>query len=1391
LGASTGVLLEFNNVTNHAAATLAPNNLAAAGTMNINVNSGLFFAIGETFPLLSWNSGTAPAVNLAFLAGAGGHLVTNGNQIDLVIDDPPYIWTGAAGDFTWNTTSIDWTRSGVPVTWVDGHYALFDDTSSITNLTLSGTITPTNATINNSASPYAITNSPGNVIGGPGSLIKAGNGTLMLPGGANTYTGPTTLAGGMTIVNVLANGGSPSDIGAANNGSANIVFSGGTLQYTGPGAGIDRLFSVGPGGGTIDNESTAAGALVLNNPGPLRMVGNGPRGLILTGPGTSGDTLACALTNHPAGTSLTKNGTGLWILTGTNSYAGGTALLAGNLQIGAGAVGTGGPSGSLGNGSVLTVAGTIIDFLRTGTLTVPGGISGGGSVALDGSGTVILANNNTYNGGTTINTGTLQLGNGGGTGSLLGSAGIVDNSLLVFNTGGSFVYSGAGGIISGTGNVIVQGGGFIKAIGNNTYTGWTRIDANTTLQPSEGQDGALASSVVTNNGTLRLTRQNAFTYAGNIYGNSGRLQIGANNFNPGTMNLTGTSMVFSNGIFIGDNELILGDGITPLSGSMTGNVTFVNNFTTVDDNLRRLTFNRLDDFTFGWNITTNFTSPQGNQGIVQLNGAATVTLTGNNTYAGGTVVNGGALAIGNGGGSGSVGSGPVTINNNNNALPLVINRTGTLTIPGVISGTMNVVKLGSGALFLNGVNTYTGTTTVTNGTLGGSGTIAAPVTLAPGTTLAPGPAANSVGTLTVNSDLSIGGNVSIAVNKSLSPSNSMVVVSGALTSTGTGTLTVNNVGPQFTVGDRFVVFSQPVANVAVLPSANATWINNLAVDGSIQVATLTLVVYQGLTNSVLGGAGLNLVSNQVTAFNLGSSGQDGVSIGMPATLLGLDAHLQQLDPSSSLPVGAYIRQALIGTSNGIPNSVLGTVTATKTGPTNISVTADFSPSGASTYSIQAYYKGTLLAQASNQTAAASIQIYNGPNYPCIFCPPWPWSWGWNYWGWWPYWYWPYWHYPYYPIPNRYPLDLYWDWWQYPVYVSINAGPIVLTDHLYLSADNVQLASPPTALNLVATQVPSLTVINENANYRYGSLAATALGNATETPLSTSTTNALMIGNIGSSGQDGVSVAIPTNLSLVDMQIAQLDVSNSLPVGAYLQQQVLGTANGITNGVLGTVTAIKTGPTNISVTADFSPSGASTYSIQAYYQGTLVAQASNQTAAATMQIINGPNYPCIECPPWPWSWGWGYWGCWPYWGYWGCWHYPFYPYPNRYPIDLFWDWWRYPIYVSINAGPIVLTDHLYLSADNVQLASPPAAVQLTASQVPALTVSAAAVTPVVMTSSQTSSNLILQWAGTGNLQTKTNINSTTTWSAVSGASSPYTVNIIKTNRQFYRVTQPSP
>jgi hypothetical protein len=173
-----------------------------------------------------------------------------------------------------------------------------------------------------------------------------------------------------------------------------------------------------------------------------------------------------------------------------------------------------------------------------------------------------------------------------------------------------------------------------------------------------------------------------------------------------------------------------------------------------------------------------------------------------------------------------------------------------------------ITSVTKGALFVNGGNASS-STTVSGGTLGGTGTLSGPVALNAGTTLAPGASAGLIGALTINNNLTNGGNIAIEVNKSLSPSNDLVVVSGVLTNTGTGTLTVSNLGPALAVGDKFTLFSKPMQNGAALTvtGAGATWANNLAVDGSITALTMPVTVNTnppGMQVWVSGGNMLNL-----------------------------------------------------------------------------------------------------------------------------------------------------------------------------------------------------------------------------------------------------------------------------------------------------------------------------------------------------------------------------------------------------------------------------------------------------------------------------------------------------------------------------------------------------
>jgi autotransporter-associated beta strand protein len=179
---------------------------------------------------------------------------------------------------------------------------------------------------------------------------------------------------------------------------------------------------------------------------------------------------------------LVKNGGGTLILTGNNTYTDedtykGITVSAGKLQIG-----NGGTTGSL-KGDIENQS--IVEFNRSGEVEYDGVISGSGRLVKEGAGTLILTNDNTYK-GTTVSDGTLQIGNGGTTGSIQGD---IDNqSIVEFNRSdvAEVIYDGVtyngviyDGVISGSGRLDKAGSGTLILTKDNTYTGETFIKAGT------------------------------------------------------------------------------------------------------------------------------------------------------------------------------------------------------------------------------------------------------------------------------------------------------------------------------------------------------------------------------------------------------------------------------------------------------------------------------------------------------------------------------------------------------------------------------------------------------------------------------------------------------------------------------------------------------------------------------------------------------------------------------------------------------------------------------------------------------------------------------------------------------------------------------------------------
>ncbi|WP_079212868.1 autotransporter-associated beta strand repeat-containing protein [Brucella pituitosa] len=147
--------------------------------------------------------------------------------------------------------------------------------------------------------------------------------------------------------------------------------------------------------------------------------------------------------------------------------------------------------------------------------------TGPGRVEQIGSGTTVLTADSSYPGGTLISTGTLQLGNGRATGSIVGN--VTDNGTLAFDRNNTLIFAGT---ISGMGKVTQMGSGTTILTGTNSYAGGTLISAGVLQIGNGGATGSIGGNV-TNNSGLWFNRNNTLNFAGMISGMGKVTQIGS------------------------------------------------------------------------------------------------------------------------------------------------------------------------------------------------------------------------------------------------------------------------------------------------------------------------------------------------------------------------------------------------------------------------------------------------------------------------------------------------------------------------------------------------------------------------------------------------------------------------------------------------------------------------------------------------------------------------------------------------------------------------------------------------------------------------------------------------------------------------------------------------
>jgi len=565
-------------------------------------------------------------------------------------------------------------------------------------------------------------------VGGSTSFVSTNLDSLFAGSMANVTLDPAANAGIDTTAGNFTYSSNVAGTLGLNKMGANTLTLTGSNSYSGPTIVTSGTLQLGDG--TFGHDSTISGAsAVINATLAFNLYANQTYAGAISGTG-----------------GMTKLGPATVILTGSNTYTGATTISSGTLQFGktaslyndnpsswtvsnlvvaSGATaafnvgGSGEFAGSdidtlkaLGTGSNGFKSGAILGLDTTnaagGTFTYTSGIanpnSGANVLSLEktGANTLVLTGSSSYTGGTTVNGGTLQIGNGS-SGSIAGAGTVTVNpgATLALNLATGGTNSNAIAIVSGA-TVSAMESGTMTLAGNITGAGGVT------------QNGA---------GRTILIGTNSFSGPTNI--DAGVLQLNATS----AANMTTVNVGLDNGLQFGGNTILVGG----LSGS--GAIALLNGTSgvalTVGNNNQSSTYSGI----------ISGTNPAGS---LTKTGTGTWTLTGSNSFVGATTVNAGTIKLGNayalaqsgtvtvnsangvafGSGITAVtlknlnGSGGVSLaNDDSNAVTLTANNAANESFAGIIGGIGNFVKAGGGVLSVNGANTYTGKTSISGGNL--------------------------------------------------------------------------------------------------------------------------------------------------------------------------------------------------------------------------------------------------------------------------------------------------------------------------------------------------------------------------------------------------------------------------------------------------------------------------------------------------------------------------------------------------------------------------------------------------------------------------------------------------------------------------------------------------
>ena len=722
--------------------TLAgPITLTGSRTLTVNSDVAISGAIGASSGTFGLTKNGPATLTLSGQSTYGGTTTVSAGRL-LLAGGNNRLPTGASVVMSGGTLDLGSTSQTTTGSLTLSSGSLAGNSLSAGGITISGGTVSAAALTNTGTSAIAISGGGTipSILASTSGLTKTGNNTLTLTG-VNTYSGLTTVSTGTLVVGTntaLGTPGAGNDVTVANNASVwladGVTVSGKAISLVGRGSTFDSSGALRAASGTATwagdialptdvTDAPRVGAGSVTNPVSTLVVSG-----VVSG---SNATHGFAIRTYTTGAAVVGQNGGTVVLSGSNTYAGPTAVVTGALVLAGGDNRL--PAGTLLNiGNVSNVSWASADLggtnqaiggLRSAGTTMPvvltntsataslvtigqdveeghvydGVISGNLAVTKTGSNRLQLGGANTYTGTTTLNAGTLRIGNSVGTVGAITSSGI------------------------GTGPLVLNGGTFSSSTGTaRTIYNPTTLGGDVALgDTTAGFAGLLdfaAAATLTGSRTLSLASNGTFSGAvGESGGSRGLTKAGT-----GLLTLSGTN-TYTGTTTVSAGTVSIGDGVT--TGSVAGPISVATGST-----IR---------FATAAATPQTYAGAISGDGLLEKTAAGTLTLSGTNSYAGGTSITGGAIVfdtlatIGGTGANVTVATGATAalVAGDFNTFLGRINAasTGTIALAADSSSPINLGSLPSAAsLGAVGTVTYSGTLTPAAGTyrLGGlSGTL--------------------------------------------------------------------------------------------------------------------------------------------------------------------------------------------------------------------------------------------------------------------------------------------------------------------------------------------------------------------------------------------------------------------------------------------------------------------------------------------------------------------------------------------------------------------------------------------------------------------------------------------------------------------------------------------